>query len=66
MKLLERYPARVQMENGKIYTVLYLDQVGNEIILDEKGAGVSTTRDLGVNLLRFVRAELKKDPDGGE
>lgn len=61
MKLIEKYPCRVQTDDGKIYTVLHPSWVGNEIILDEAGKGISTTRDLGVNLLRFVRAELRKE-----
>lgn len=61
MKMLAKYPCRVRTEDGKIYTILHPSWVGNEIILDEDGKGISTTRDLGVNLLRFARAELQKE-----
>ena len=61
MKLIGREPIRVQADDGKIYTVLHPSWLGFEIILDENGKGVATTRDLGVNILRFARAELQKE-----
>lgn len=58
MKLIHLGPVRVQTDDGKIYTVLHPSWLGFETILDEDGKGISSTRDLGVNILRFVRAEL--------
>lgn len=61
MELLTRDPITVRGDDDKVYTIRRIDWLGFEIITDSKGNGVSTTRDLGVNLLRFARAELTKE-----
>lgn len=61
MKLIGRKPIRVQTDDGKIYTVLHPSWLGFETILDEKDKEISSTRDLGVNILRFARAEIQKE-----
>ena len=61
MELLSRDPITVRGDDGATYTIHRIDWLGFEIITDEKGKGISTTRDLGVNILRFARAELQKE-----
>lgn len=58
MELLTRDPVTVLGDDEEIYTVRRIDWLGFEIITDSKGKGVSTTRDLGVNILKFAREEL--------